>query len=62
MEIENKLTVTKGGGGGGCRGKGEGSSKNMYEGPVDKAKRDRIEGGAGGSGGGKMATTVLEQQ
>ena len=43
--------------------KREGSSRNMYKGPVDKAKGRKDEGwGVGGSGGGNMETTVLEQQ
>ena len=36
----------------------------MYQGPMDKAKREagsRV-GGGDGWGGGKMETTVLEQQ
>ena len=71
MEIKNKLTVTRGEGGednGGKGKRGEGSSSNMYKGPMDKAQ-----GGVGsmvagrdgwneGSGGEKMETTVLEQQ
>ena len=34
----------------------------MCNGPVDKAKGGRIEGGAGESGGREMETTILEQQ
>ena len=37
-EIKNKLTVARGEGGGDNGGKGEGSSRNMYKGPMDKAK------------------------
>ena len=50
------------------RGEAEGSSRNMYKGHMDKAKggvRLRLggeDGWDGGSGGGKMETTVLEQQ
>ena len=33
--------------------KGEGSSRNMYEGTLDKAKGDRLKGGRGGGGGDK---------
>ena len=37
-EIKNKLTVHRGVGGGGEQGiEGEGSSRNMYKGPMDKA-------------------------
>ena len=44
-------------------GKGEGLSRNMYKGPMDKAKGWEVGvGGARESGGGKMETTVLEQQ
>ena len=40
IEIKNKLTVTRGKRGEGQRGKeGEGSSRNMYKGHMDKAKR-----------------------
>ena len=39
MEIKNKLTVTRAEGEGGKWGKeGKGSSRNMYKGPMDKAK------------------------
>ena len=44
------------------------SSRNMYEGHMDKAKEGRFEGGRqgwvgqAGRGGMKMGTTVLEQQ
>ena len=39
IEIRNKLAVTRGEQGGGLQGKeGEGSSRNMYKGPMDKAK------------------------
>ena len=40
--------------------------RNMYKGHMDRAKEGRIKGerwvwvGQGGSGGGKMETTVLE--
>ena len=56
MEIKNKLTVKQGEGGGGKWGKEEGgSSRNMYKGPMDKAKGDRIEGGRwGGVGRGRL--------
>ena len=68
IEIKNTLTVIRGergGDNGGKRGKG-----NMYKGHMDKTKVGRIKGGkwgwmAGGggrSGGGKMETTILEQQ
>ena len=48
----------------------EGSSRNMFKGPMDKARGSRIAdggwevgmAGAGKSGGGKMETTVFEQQ
>ena len=47
---------------------GEGSSRNMYKGPVDKAKGEK-DGGwqvrvgmAGESGSRKMETTIPEQQ
>ena len=49
MELKNKLTVTRGEGRGGQRGKeGKGSSRNMYKGPMDKAKGERMEGGRWG--------------
>ena len=39
IEIKNKLRVTRREGGQGYWGKeGEGSSRNMYKGPMDKAK------------------------
>ena len=47
---------------------GEGSSRNMYKGPMDKAKGGKdgrwevVVGSVGKSGGGKMETTVLGQQ
>ena len=47
---------------------GEGSSRNMYKGPMDKAKGGKdgrwevVVGSVGKSGGGKMETTVLEPQ
>ena len=44
MEIKNKLTVTRGEGERTTGGKGEGASRNIYKGPMDKAKRV---GGAG---------------
>ena len=51
IEIKNKLTVTRGEEGGGERGKEvEGSSRNMYKGPLDKPKGNRIEGGRWESG------------
>ena len=44
-------------------GKGEGLSRNMYKGSMDKAKGWEVGvGGARERGGGKMETTVLEQQ
>ena len=48
-------------------GKGEGPSRNIYKGPMDKAKGGQDQGWelemveAGGNGGGEMKTTVLEQ-
>ena len=47
---------------------GEGSSRNIYKGPTGKAKEGKDGGwevglgGVGESGGGKMETTVFEQQ
>ena len=43
---------------------GEGSSRNMYKGHMDKAKggRSRVGGGMEGSGREKMETMVLEKQ
>ena len=38
IEIKNKLTATRGDRGDNNRGKGEGSSRNMYKGHMDKAK------------------------
>ena len=49
-------------------GKGRRDFRNNYKGPMDKAEGGRIEGdrwgwvGWGESGGGKMETTLLEQQ
>ena len=49
-------------------GKGGRVVRNMYKGHMDKAKRGQDQGWAmrmarvGGSGGGEMETTVLEQQ
>ena len=61
MEIKSKLTVTRGKGG--IMGKiGEGPSRNMYKGHMEKATGGRFEGGVGGCSGVKMETTVLEQQ
>ena len=46
---------------------GKGLSRNMYKGPMDKAKEGKDGGwevglgGVGESGGGKMETTVFEQ-
>ena len=37
MEIKNKLTVPRGEGRGIMRKEREGSSRNMYKGPMDKA-------------------------
>ena len=37
----------------------EGPSRNMYKGPMDKAKGDRVEGGAGGIVGGKWKQLYL---
>ena len=68
IEIKNKQTVTRGEQKRITRGKGEGPSRNTYEGPMDKAKGGQDRGwelGMGGAGvccGGKMETTVLEQQ
>ena len=39
MEIKNKLTVTRGEGDKGTEG--EGSSRNMYKGPMDKDNQGR---------------------
>ena len=53
--------------GGDNGGEGEGSSRNMCKGHMDKAKGGRFEGGRqgwvgqGGHGGMKTETTVLEQ-
>ena len=50
------------------REKEEELSRNMYKGHMDKAKGGQDQEwevgmpGVGGSGGGKMETTVLEQQ
>ena len=42
IEIKNKLTVNRGNGGKVIMGeKGERSSRNMYKGPMDKAKRGK---------------------
>ena len=68
IEIKNKLTVTRGEVGGGMVGERGRVFRNMYKGPMDKAKGGqdlRWEVGMGGveeSGGGKMETTVLGQQ
>ena len=49
MEVKNKLTVTSGEWGRGQWGeKGEGSSRNMFKGPMDKPKGARIKGGQWG--------------
>ena len=62
MEIKNKLTEGRGRGMVGENR--EGLSRNMYKGPLDKAKgaggREMAE--VGGSGRGEMETSVLEQQ
>ena len=39
MEIKNKLTVTRGRREGDNRKEGEGFSRNMYKGPIDKNNR-----------------------
>ena len=39
--------------------KGEGLSRNMYKGHMDKAKGGRFEGGAGGRGRGKWRQVYL---
>ena len=64
IEIKHKLTVTIY-----CWGKEEeGWLRNMYKGPMDKAKGGWDPGwevgtaGEGENGRGKMGTTVLEQQ
>ena len=69
--MKSKPRVTRGerGEGRGKWGKiGEGPSRNMFKGHMDKAKGGRFEGGRQGwvgqgqHGGVKMETTVLEQQ
>ena len=69
IEITNKLTVTRGKRGGDNRGKKEkGCQETSIKDTWTKPKRGRIEGGRWGwmgQGrlmGGKMETTVLEQQ
>ena len=68
MEIKKGLTVTRGKGDGVYGGKkGEGSSRNMYKGTMDKPKGlgFRVGGGYQWSSGewwGEMGTIVLEQQ
>ena len=63
--MKNKPTGT--GGEGIMEGIGEVTSKNMYKGHMDKAKGGQVRrwevgmGGAGGHGGVKMETTILEQ-
>ena len=46
MEIKNKVTVNREGGGRGIIG--EGPSRNMSKGPMDKAKGGRCKGGRQG--------------
>ena len=46
MEIKNKVTVNREGGGRGIIG--EGPSRNMSKGPMDKAKGGRFESGRQG--------------
>ena len=49
--------------GGDNRGeKGKGHQETCIKDPWTKPKEGRMEGGVGESGGGKMETTVLEQQ
>ena len=66
IEIKNNLTIARGEGWGDSREKG---FKNYYKGHMDKNqgggwKQGREVGmaGAGGSDGGQMQTTVIEQQ
>ena len=56
MEIKNKLTVIRGEVRRGYRDRrGKVKSRNMYKGPMDKAKWGRLKvGGEGGSGRGKV--------
>ena len=67
MEIKNKLTVTRGEVGG-DNGGGEGHQGTCIKDTWTKPKRGSIKGGRwgwlgwGGSGGGKMETTILEHQ
>ena len=44
------------------RGKGERVFRNMYKGHLDKTKGGSRVGSGDGWGGGKIETTVLEQQ
>ena len=71
MEISNKMTVTRGERGRWVTGERKGSSwsRNLYAGPMDIDNRVGIDCGAGGgerlegeSNGGKIGTTVIEQQ
>ena len=68
MEIKNKLTVTTGEEVGKSRERrGRVKSRNMYKGPMDTDKGGRKDwmwevGRTGKSNGGKMGTTVIEQQ
>ena len=48
FEIKNKLIVTRGEEENDNGGIGEGQSRNMYEGHMDKAKGNRFEGGRKG--------------
>ena len=67
-EIKKKWTITRTGKGeGDNRKEGEGLSRNMYKGPMDKVKGGRVAGGSWGSlgcgnVGEKMEAIVLEQQ
>ena len=68
MEITQAVCCTRGGQEGSWGIIGEGPSRNMYKGHMDKAKWGRFEGRRwgwveqSGCGGVKMETTVLEQQ
>ena len=48
FEIKTKLTGTRGEEGGANGKTGQGPSRNMYKGPMDKAKGSRFEGGRRG--------------
>ena len=64
MEIKNTLTVSRGEVGGIVGGEGGRVFRNVYKGHMGKTKGGWEVGmaGMGGSGEGKMETTVLEQQ